>query len=115
MAKGDAQQKAAQRARNGGSTRSGTSGTQALAAHMERREFADIEDQVDHIGDLQCLYQSGILMANRSLSATIVVQKEWAHELMDIALQSQGLALYCRFYTVPLSAVLPDDEADDDE
>jgi hypothetical protein len=45
MPKGDANQKARQRARNAGpgATRSGTSGIHQFAEHMQRREFADIE------------------------------------------------------------------------
>jgi hypothetical protein len=115
MARGDAGQKARQRARNGGGRAGNTSGTTDLASSMVRREFSEIEDLVEHVGDLQCLYQSGQIMANRALTATLVAQKEWAHELLDVALATQGRALYCRFYTVPLNAVLPDDEDEDDE
>lgn len=81
---------------------------------MVRREFSEVEDLVEHVGDLQCLYQSGQIMANRALTATLVAQKEWAHDLLSVALATQGMALYCRFYVVPLDAVLPKDEGDDD-
>ena len=116
MAQGDAEHKARQRARNAAAgTRGGSSGAQMLAATMLRREFSEVEDLVEHVGDLQCLYQSGQIMANRALTATLVAQKEWAHELLDVALATQGRALYCRFYTVPLNAVLPQEDEDGPE
>jgi hypothetical protein len=115
MAQGDAAHKGRQRARNAGGNRSGTSGIHMFAEHMERREFADIEHLTEHVGDLQCLYQSGQIMANRALTATLVAQKEWAHELLDVALATQGRALYCRFYVVPLNAVMPQEEDEDAE
>lgn len=93
-------------------TRGGSSGVSILAAGMRRKEFAEIEHVAEHVADLQALFSSGQIMANRAVTGTLVAQKEWAHEMLDAALASQGRAVYVRFYVVPLSAVLPDPEED---
>lgn len=113
MPRGDAHQKARQRARN--DTGSGSSGIRAVAAGMQRKEWADVEDIVEHVCDVQGIFQSGQIMANRSVSGTIVSPKEFAHEMLDAAMASQGRAVYVRFYVVPLSTFTdePDDMTED--
>jgi hypothetical protein len=104
MPRGDAAQKARQRARNG--TGAGSSMISTIADQMQRIEWEDIEDVAEHVVDMQALFQSGQIMANRAVTGTLVAQKEWAHEMVDAALASQGHAVYVRFYRVPLSAVM---------
>jgi|688.fasta_scaffold07540_22 hypothetical protein len=111
MPRGDASQKARQRARNG--TSQGSSLITQVAAGMRRREFDEIADVAEHVADLQAVFQSGQIMANRAVTGTLVASKEWAHEMIDAALASQGRAVYVRFYVVPLRALVEDD--DDDE
>jgi hypothetical protein len=73
---------------------------------MHRREFADIEGFAEHVCDIQAVFQSGQIMANRAVTGTLVAGKEWGHEMLDAAMASQGRACYVRFYVVPLSSVL---------
>ena len=116
MPRGDADQKARQRARNG--TKTGSSGIRKVAGDIRRVEFSEIEDVATHVCDISALFQSGMLMANRSVSGVIVAPKEFAHEMTDVSLASQGQALFVRFYVVPMDAMLPDpddDLEDDDE
>ena len=119
MPRGDAQQKARQRARNKEAgqpgTRGGSSGVSLTASKLERVEFEDIMHLAEHVVDITALFQSGQLMANRSVSGVIVAPKEFAHDMTEVSLQSQGQALFVRFYVVPMDAVLPDldDEEDD--
>jgi hypothetical protein len=108
LPRGDAEAKARQRARNG--TKSGSSGVSANAAGLQRREFADIEKYAEHVVDLQALFQSGQIMANRAVTGTLVASKEWGHEMLDAAMASQGKAVYVRFYVVPLNVVLEDQD-----
>ena len=114
MPRGDAASKARQRARNG--TKSGSSGVSALSGSMQRREFAEIEKYAEHVTDLQAVFQSGQIMANRAVTGTLVASKEWGHEMLDAAMASQGKAVYVRFYVVPLHVVMADedDEIGDD-
>jgi hypothetical protein len=107
---GSAANKARQRARN--ASASGSSGISTVAGRMLRKEFSEVEQVAEHVGDLQALFQSGQIMANRAVTGTLVAQKEWAHEMLECALASQGRAVYIRFYVVPLGAVL---EMDDDD
>jgi hypothetical protein len=108
MPRGDASQKARQRARNG--TDQGSSLITKVAANMHRREFADIEHVAEHVCDLQAVFQSGQIMANRAVTGTLVAGKEWGHEMLDAAMASQGRAVYVRFYVVPLNAVVEDED-----
>jgi hypothetical protein len=113
MPRGDAAQKARQRARNGSSA--GSSMISRFAEQMERKEFDEIEHLAEHVGDIQALFQSGQIMANRAVTGTLVAQKEWAHEMVDFAIASQGHAVYVRLYVVPLSAVMPEPDVEDDD
>jgi predicted RNA polymerase sigma factor len=108
MARGDAAQKARQRARNG--TDAGSSMISKRAAGMHRVDWADVEDVAEHVTDLQAIFQSGQIMANRAVTGTLVAGKEWGHEMLDAAMASQGMAVYVRFYVVPMSAVLDEPE-----
>ena len=107
MPKGDAQQKARQRERNAASgTRAGSSGiTKDVAAMQASLDWDEIEDAVEHVGDLMGKFQSGQIMANRTLTGTIVAPPEFGYAMLDISNASQGRALILRAYTVPLSAV----------
>jgi hypothetical protein len=115
--KGDAEAKRRQRARNKqtGHQAAGSSMVTAIADSMMRVEFDEIEDIAEHVVDLQALFQSGQIMANRSITGTLVASKEWAHEMVDAALASQGHAVFVRIYRIPLDAVLPEPEMDSDD
>lgn len=116
MPRGDAAAKARQRERNGSSGRgnSGSSGIAKRTAAMNRMEWEDVEHLVEHVCDIQGIFQSGTIMANRQVSGTIVSPKEFAHEMLDAAMASQGRAVFVRFYVVPLSAFDdPDDVVED--
>ena len=108
MPRGDAAQKQRQRARNG--TAAGSSMVTKTAASMARREFDEISEVAQHVCDLQAVFQSGQIMANRAVTGTLVASKEWAHEMLNAALASQGRAVYVRFYVVPLNVVVDDDD-----
>jgi hypothetical protein len=110
MPRGDAEQKRRQRARNG--TDAGSSGVTKVAGAMTRKSWEDVEDIAEHIGDLQVLVSAGQLLANRGATATLVASREWAHEMVDVHLGSQGKAVFARFYAVPLSAVLDREDPD---
>ena len=108
-------QRQRQRARNKGTgltSTHGSSGISAVAGRLDRIEFDRIADVAVHVADLQALFQSGQILANRAVTGTLVAGPEWAHEMLEAALASQGKAVYVRFYVVPLDAVLPDPEGD---
>lgn len=117
MPRGDAAQKARQRARNAATTgkSGGSSGIQLLAGSLPRKEWDEIEDIAEHITTFQCVVQSGQMMANRALTMTLVASKEWSPEMLRAVMETHHLATYIQVYVVPISSLMDDDEDTDEE
>lgn len=112
MPNDSADSKARQRARNG-STRAGSSGAAGLIARMERRTYADIAGEGERGPEFAGVVTDVRMLANRTVSLSIIVPAEYGHEVLDLGFDSAAMFTFFRTTHVPRPAMLPD--ADDGE
>lgn len=110
MPRGDATQKARQRARNG--TASGSSGITSRATRLGRIDIDSIGDKLEPVADVIGLVESGRIYANGAIAMTVQTSPEWGHDLLDITHAARGRALVLRAFVVPIGVVLDEDEDD---
>lgn len=101
--------KKAQRARNkaaGGGSRSGSSGAALAIAHMPKRLWEEVEDEVEHVCDIAGKISHSQIGASGFLVSTLNSPLEYAHDLLDAHIKARDGLCYIRIYHVPLSAYL---------
>lgn len=101
--------KKAQRARNkaaGGGSRSGSSGAALAIAHMPKRLWEEVENEVEHVCDIAGKISHSQIGASGFLVSTLNSPLEFAHDLLDAHIKARDGLCYIRIYHVPLSAYL---------
>lgn len=112
-----AESKARQRDRNtasgGPGTRSGASGAGQLIAHMQRKEFEDIEAQSIDGPGFAGQVTDVMMLANRDYKVSMVVPAAYAYELVDLGQDSATMFTFFRTSHVPRRAMLPERSDED--
>lgn len=111
-----AESKARQRERNtaaGSTTRSGSSGAGMLIAHMQRKEFEDIEQVAVDGPGFAGQVTDVMMLANRDYKVSMVVPAAYAYELVDLGQDSATMFTFFRTSHVPRRAMLPERDAED--
>jgi hypothetical protein len=121
---GDAQGKSAQRARiknrildialNGGP--SGDFGKQTpgldwYADNLEPRQFLDIADEIEYVGEVECLVASGSIQAGGGFTLQMQVLPAYVHQAVDLAQRSSQGVLVAVLFQAPWELFRP---AEDD-
>jgi hypothetical protein len=114
MPNNSAESKARQRERNGNATRAGSSGMTKIVERMERKTYAELEDDLVHSVDIAGKITSLTTYANGSTGIQIVVPPAYAHEAMDALQGSRLMFTFVRVYHAPIPALLPPADPGDD-
>ena len=110
--------KKAQRARNkaaGVGSKSGSSGAALAVAHMPRRTWEEVEDEVVHVCDIAGKISHSQIGASGFLVSTLNSPLEYAHDLLDAHIKARDGLCYIRIYHVPISAYLGSVAADGED
>lgn len=107
MPNNNAESKARQRERNGNGTRAGSSGATNIARRIERKTFAEIEDDLVHGTDMICSVSGLTTYANGSCGIQLIVGPEYAMDAMQLIQDSRLKFTMVRAYHVPMPTVLP--------
>lgn len=111
--------KARQRERNKeagqAGTRSGSSGITGLVREMEKHSYDEIAESAIDGPEFAGVLTDLRVLANRTISLSIIVPAAYSHEVMDLAFDSQTMFTFFRASHVPHPSMLPeptDEEGD---
>lgn len=79
-------------------------GIQRFLTSMPKRDFADIEDLAEHVGDIAGFLSGATKHGNRTLSVTMTIPAAYQHEALDGMDASSFGFMMLRMYVVPRSA-----------
>lgn len=113
-----AEGKAAQRARNGNATRSGSSGVGLATRGFHTIDWAEVEPEAIHIVDIAARIGTSMSNAAGGMQASLYTSREYAHALLEAQIGCPPTsAVFVRIYHIPLPMVYdggPDDSDDGD-
>lgn len=82
----------------------------SLVSRMVRRTFAEVEPEVIHTCDLPGRVTDMRVLSDRSLLVTFNIPVEYAHEAMDMTIESKSTFTFLRVYQVPIPLFLEEEE-----
>lgn len=109
--------KAAQRARNAGTTtttRAGSSGKMIAASKYPMLDWATVENEVEWVTDLAGVISHSQVGASGNAIASVGVPLAYAHALLDAHLASRDGMVYFRVYTVSIDKFVERLKADEE-
>lgn len=87
----------------------------SIVSMMQRRTFKEVEHDVTWSADIAGRVQDCRVLSNRNLIISIEVPAEYAHEALDVTIDSKSTFTFFRVYQVPIASMLRDMDSPEDQ